>query len=116
MPSGAILVSGNDVNYVDENPADVITVDCYAGSDGRFMFYEDDGTSNAYKNGVFSVIPISFSENEHGFAITIGLRMGSYKVADRRKFIIRYHMPDRVVETEMDYTDCRVARNYVGVR
>ena len=116
VPSGAILVSGNDVNYVGENPADVITVDCYAGSNGRFMFYEDDGTSNAYKNGAFSVIPISFTEDEHFFVVTIGLRMGTYKVADNRKFKIRYHMPDRVVETEMDYSDGRVTRNYIGVR
>ena len=116
VPSGAILVSGNDVNYVDEKPADVITVDCYAGSNGRFMFYEDDGTSNAYKNGAFSVIPISFTEDEHGVVITMGLRMGTYKVADKRKFKIRYHMPDRVIETEMDYTDGRATRNYIGVR
>ncbi|MBR5158838.1 MAG: DUF5110 domain-containing protein [Bacteroidaceae bacterium] len=116
VPSGAILVSGNDVNYVDEKPADVLTVDCYAGSEGRFMLYEDDGTSNDYKNGKFSVIPISFTENEHGFVVTIGLRMGTYKVADKRKFKIRYHMPDRVVEAEMDYTDGRATRYYMAVR
>ena len=116
VPSGAILVSGNDVNYVDEKPADVLTVDCYAGSEGRFMLYEDDGTSNDYKNGEFSVIPISFTENEHGFVVTIGLRMGTYKVADKRKFKIRYHMPDRVVEAEMDYTDGRATRYYMAVR
>ena len=116
VPSGAVLISGNDVNYAGEGRTDVITLDLYGGSDGRFMFYEDDGTSNAYKNGDFSVIPISFTENEHGLVVTLSQRMGTYKVADKRKFKIRYHMPDRVVETEMDYSEGRATRNFIGVR
>ena len=110
VPSGAILVSGNDVNYVDENPAGDITVDCYAGSNGSFMLYEDDGSSNAYRNGVFSMIPITFTEDEYSCYFTIGLRSGSYKAVGNRKFKIRYHMPDRIVEAEMNYTGDRISR------
>ena len=109
VPSGAILVSGNDVNYVDEHATDVLTVDMYAGSDGRFFLYEDDGTTNAYQNGAFSLIPIMFTENEHGVVFTIGQCRGNYMgFRGTRKFKIRYHTPGRVLEAEIDYTGDRI--------
>jgi alpha-D-xyloside xylohydrolase len=109
VPSGAILVSGNDVNYVDEYATDVLTVDMYAGSDGRFFLYEDDGTTNAYQDGVFSLIPIMFTENEHGVVFTIGQCRGNYMgFRGTRKFKIRYHTPGRVLEAEIDYTGDRI--------
>ena len=109
VPSGAILVSGNDVNYVDEHATDVLTVDMYAGSDGRFFLYEDDGTTNAYQDGAFSVIPQMFTENEHGVVFTIGQCRGNYMgFRGTRKFKIRYHTPGRVLEAEIDYTGDRI--------
>ena len=109
VPSGAILVSGNDVNYVDEHATGVLTVDMYAGSDGRFFLYEDDGTTNAYQDGAFSLIPIMFTENEHGVVFTIGQCRGNYMgFRGTRKFKIRYHTPGRVLEAEIDYTGDRI--------
>ena len=109
VPSGAILVSGNDVNYVDEHATDVLTVDMYAGSDGRFFLYEDDGTTNAYQDGAFSLIPIMFTEDEHGVVFTIGQCRGNYMgFRGTRKFKIRYHTPGRVLEAEIDYTGDRI--------
>ena len=109
VPSGAILVSGNDVNYVDEHATDVLTVDMYAGSDGHFFLYEDDGTTNAYQDGAFSLIPIMFTEDEHGVVFTIGQCRGNYMgFRGTRKFKIRYHTPGRVLEAEIDYTGDRI--------
>ena len=109
VPSGAILVSGNDVNYVDEHATDVLTVDMYAGSDGRFFLSEDDGTTNAYQDGAFSLIPIMFTEDEHGVVFTIGQCRGNYMgFRGTRKFKIRYHTPGRVLEAEIDYTGDRI--------
>ena len=105
VPSGAILISGNDVNYVDERAADVLTLDIYAGSDGQFMLYEDDGTTNAYEKGMFSVIPIAFTEDEHGCVFTFGKISGDYRAfRGIRTFKVRYHMPDRIAEAEINYT------------
>ena len=105
VPSGAILISGNDVNYVDERAADVLTLDMYAGSDGQFMLYEDDGTTNAYEKGMFSVIPIAFTEDEHGCVFTFGKISGDYRAfRGIRTFKVRYHMPDRIAEAEINYT------------
>jgi len=117
VPSGAILVSGKDVNYVDERPADELTVDLYSGSDGQFMLYEDDGTTNAYQDGAYSVIPISFNEDDHSCIITLGQMAGNYKAfSGKRKFKIRYHMPDRVVDAEMEYTGDELVHYHMILR
>lgn len=109
IPSGAILVSGNDVNYAGEAPVDELTVDFYAGSDGQFILYEDDGTTNAYEEGEFSIIPISFSENDYGCTFTFGQRIGEYDgMKLKRKFNIRYHLSDRIIEVPIDYTGMRI--------
>ena len=113
VPSGAVLVSGNDVNYTDEHPADELTVDCYAGTDGRFMLYEDDGISNAYLNGEYSVIPISFTETDYGVDFTIGKRQGGFNgMVSERRFNIRLHLPGSTVEFYMDYDGTPVIYSY----
>ena len=115
VPSGAILISGKDVHYVDEHSADVLTVDLYAGSEGHFLLYEDDGTTNAYENGAFSVIPISFTEDEHACNINIGRIGGNYKAfRGKRIFKVRYHMPDRVAEADIEYDGAGFV-NYIMV-
>ena len=114
VPAGAVLVWGKDVNYVDERPADELTFDCYAGADGHFMLYEDDGTSNAYLKGGFSVIPISFTETESGVDFAIGQRMGSFKgMITERRFNIRLHLPERMVEFRLDYNGAPVVSSQV---
>lgn len=112
VPSGAILVYGKDVNYVDEQPADELTVDFYSGSDGEFLIYEDDGTTNAYQQGAFSVIPVSFREDEYRCVFTFDKRMGEYDgMVSRRKFNIRYHLPDRIIERVVNYSGERLDYN-----
>ena len=105
VPSGSIIVSGPEMNYVDEKPADELTVDFYSGSQGDvFLLYEDDGTSNAYKDGFFSVIPISFVENDHGCVFVFDQREGGYDgMLRKRKVNIRYHTPERTIETSFEY-------------
>lgn len=112
VPSGAILVSGNDVNYVDEHKDDVLTIDVYSGSEGHFQLYEDDGTTNAYENGAYTLIPINYQEDEHGSAFTMGMRIGEYDGMNvKRKFKLRYHTPEKVVEIDVDYTGSFVYYN-----
>ena len=93
------------MTYVDQKPADEITVDFYSGSEGKmFMLYEDDGTTNAYKNGAYSLIPISFMGNDQSCVLMFGQRQGEFDGMIRtRRINIRYHMPDRTIETAFDY-------------
>ena len=83
-------------------------------SDGEFMLYEDDGTSNAYKEGAFSVIPISFRENDMGYVFIFGQRYGSYKeMVSERRFNVRLHLPDRIEEFSVDYKGSNIIYNKV---
>ena len=109
VPSGGILVSGPEMQYVDEKPLDSFTVDVYAGSNGRFILYEDDGETNSYANGSYSTIPMFYSENEDGCSFVLGTRTGAYDgMLPVRKANIRLHLPDRVVEHTVDYSGERV--------
>ena len=47
--AGAIIPFGPELQYTDEKPADPITLFVYAGSDGAFTLYEDDGVSHGYE-------------------------------------------------------------------
>ena len=112
VPSGAILVSGPEIRYVDELPARELTIDCYAGSDGEFLLYEDDGTTNAYKDEMFSVIPIFVNDQDEETTITLGQRQGSFEgMILARRFNIRLHLPDRIEEFTVDYKGDMVERN-----
>jgi len=105
VPSGAILVKGNDVNYVGEKSAKQLTVDIYTGDNGEFLLYEDDGTTNAYENGAYSIIPITYEENKDGSVVTFGERQGGQfdGLIPERRFNVRLHMPERVMTFTLDY-------------
>jgi alpha-D-xyloside xylohydrolase len=74
--AGSIVPAGPDLQYTDEKPADPITLYVYAGADGAFTLYEDDGLSYGYEKGAFARIPLRWSEARG--ALTIGAREGSF--------------------------------------
>jgi len=76
VPSGAILVYGPQIEYTDQKPATELDVKVYAGKDGRFVIYEDDGVTYSYEKGKYSMIPIEYSDASH--TLQIGDREGSY--------------------------------------
>jgi alpha-D-xyloside xylohydrolase len=74
--AGSIVPLGPELQYTDEKPADPITLLVYAGADGAFMLYEDDGLTNAYERGEFSRIPLQWDDAAR--RLTIGARRGAY--------------------------------------
>jgi alpha-D-xyloside xylohydrolase len=74
--AGSIIPFGPDLQYTDEKPADPITLFVYAGRDGAFTLYEDDGVSNGYEKGVYATIPIRW--NDAARALTVGKREGGF--------------------------------------
>lgn len=109
VPSGGIIVSGPDIQYVDEKPADRLTIDVYAGTNGRFILYEDDGVSNGYENGAYTRIPILYMEDAGGCSVVIGERSGQYDgMLARRTFQLRLHGPQGITEHMVDYSGSRI--------
>lgn len=87
VKAGSIIPTGPDMQYVNEKPADVITLFVYAGKDGSFNLYEDEGVNYNYEQGKYSIIPITY--NEQTKTVTIGKRQGSFTgMLQNRKFKI----------------------------
>ncbi len=74
--AGAIIPFGPAIQYTGETPADPVTLQVYAGADGTYSLYEDDGLSNGYEKGQFARIPIRW--NDATRTLTIGARTGSF--------------------------------------
>ena len=74
--AGSIVPVGPDLEYTDEKPADPITLYVYAGADGAFSLYEDDGTTYGYEKGASATIPIAWDDASG--RLTIGARQGTF--------------------------------------
>lgn len=73
---GAIIPYGPDVQYSDEKPAEVITLYVYAGKDGAFTLYEDEGVNYNYEKGAYATIPFTYNDAEG--TLTVGNRTGEF--------------------------------------
>ena len=76
VKEGAIVPTGAAVQYTNEKPGAPITLLVYAGKDGHFDIYEDDGKSLGYQRGAFARIPVQWSEASG--TLTIGARTGAF--------------------------------------
>ena len=74
--AGAIIPIGPELQYTAEKPADPITLYVFAGADGAFTLYEDDGLTYGYEKGTFARIPIRWNDAKR--VLTIGRREGSF--------------------------------------
>jgi alpha-D-xyloside xylohydrolase len=94
--AGAIVPFGPELQYTGEKPADPITLYVYAGADGTFTLYEDDGLTYGYERGEFARIPLRWDNTRH--TLTIGKREGAFPgMLAGRTFEIVLVTPDRPV-------------------
>jgi len=100
VKAGAIVPIGPDEQYTGENPDAPLTLDIYAGRSGAYVLYEDDGTSEAYRSGAYSRIPISYDDATG--AVTIGARedKGYAGMPAKRTFRIRWMTPGRPLDLD----------------
>jgi alpha-D-xyloside xylohydrolase len=74
--AGSIVALGPELQYTGEKPAEPVTLLVYAGADGAFTLYEDDGLTYAYEKGAFTRIPVRWSDAAR--TLTIGRREGTF--------------------------------------
>lgn len=74
--AGSIIPFGPELQYTGEKPADPVTLYVYAGADGTFTLYEDDGLTCGYEKGAFARIPIHWDDAAK--TLTIGKREGKF--------------------------------------
>jgi alpha-D-xyloside xylohydrolase len=76
IKEGSIIPCGPEIQYTTEKPVDPVRLFVYTGTDCAFDLYEDENINYNYEKGKYSIIPISF--NEENKKLKIGERKGSY--------------------------------------
>jgi alpha-D-xyloside xylohydrolase len=74
--AGSIVPLGPELAYTGEKASDPIVLYVYAGADGAFSLYEDDGLTYGYERGELSRIPITWADATR--TLTLGERQGSF--------------------------------------
>ena len=59
---GAIIPFGPEMEWSDEKTAELIHLYIYAGQDGSFQLYEDEGTNYNYEKGKYATIGIAYDD------------------------------------------------------
>ncbi|MBW4329641.1 DUF5110 domain-containing protein [Stakelama sp. CBK3Z-3] len=97
---GAIVPMGPVQQYVDQKPDAPVTLNIYTGADGSFGLYEDDGTSEGYRTGKYSRIPIRYDDATG--SVFIGARQGKgYDgMPASRTFRIRWIKPGQPLDLD----------------
>ena len=87
IPEGAILPIGPEMQWSDEKKPELIDLYVYAGKDGSYTLYEDEGTNYNYEKGKYAVIDFRYDDARK--QITIGARKGSFDgMLQKRRFNI----------------------------
>lgn len=87
IPEGAILPIGPEMQWSDEKKPELIDLYVYAGKDGSYTLYEDEGTNYNYEKGKYAVIDFKYDDARK--LVTIGARKGSFDgMLQKRRFNI----------------------------
>src|SRR5262249_2343321 len=96
--AGAIIPTGPDMNHVGERRTDPLTFMIYPDEKGQAAttFYEDDGVSPAYRNGVFRRTRVTASQAASGaFQIDLSAPQGTYNPGSRSLVFLVNSLPAR---------------------
>jgi len=112
VPAGAILAFGPDMEFTRQKPASEILVYVYAGKDGHFTLYEDEGVNYNYEKGKYAMIPLNYDDASG--TLTIADRQGSFDgMLQQRTFRVIQVSADHPVETD-PHSKRGVVVNYNG--
>lgn len=101
VKAGSILPFGPALQYTTEKKADTITLYIYAGKDGDFTLYEDEGINYNYEKGMYSTIHFLYSEKNKTF--TVEKREGEFPgMLKNRYFRIKYITKEKKLPLSFD--------------
>ncbi len=73
---GAIIPFGPEMEWSDEKPAELIHLYIYAGRNGTFQLYEDEGTNYNYEKDKYATIDITYDDASK--TVSFGARQGQF--------------------------------------
>lgn len=87
MRGGSIVPFGPAMEYTQQKKAETIRLYVYAGANGEFTLYEDEGTNYGYEAGRYAVIPMVYDDATR--QLTIGDRCGTFPgMLEERTFVV----------------------------
>ena len=85
VPEGSILPVGPEMEWSDQKKPELIDLYVYAGKDGSYTLYEDEGTNYNYEKGKYAIIDFLYDDAQK--TLTIGARKGSFDgMLQKRRF------------------------------
>jgi alpha-glucosidase (family GH31 glycosyl hydrolase) len=78
VKAGSIIPMGPEMRYVDEKPANPLTLDIYPAGKSSYTLYEDDGASTDYQRGAFARTQFTSDITGGNAVVEIGAARGTY--------------------------------------
>lgn len=88
--AGAIIPLTNEIENVEANPSS-FCIHVFAGADGNFTLYEDDGVSVAYETGICATTNMHFSWGEHAEFVIEAAEGSLELIPGIRDYTIQFH-------------------------
>ncbi|CAM3670528.1 TIM-barrel domain-containing protein [Pontibacter korlensis] len=90
VKAGAIIPMQEEVQFDDRKAWGDLTFEVYPAGKSSFELFEDDGLSEEYKEGGYSITTVTSNATERGTTVRIGAAKGAYQVPTRN-YIIKVH-------------------------
>ncbi|HEY6504998.1 MAG TPA: TIM-barrel domain-containing protein, partial [Chitinophagaceae bacterium] len=101
VKAGSIVPFGPALQYTTEKKADTITLYVYAGKDGVFELYEDEGLNYNYEKGLYSTIRFIYTDADK--KLTISKSEGEFPgMLKKRYFRVKYITKERATSLNFD--------------
>ncbi len=110
---GSIIPAGGVIQSTAERSTNPVTLIVYAGRDGDFTLYDDEGVNYNYERGLCARIPLHYDDTSS--VLTIGNRDGSFPgMEENVRFNIVYITPSHPVADPLDASGVSV--EYTGMK
>ncbi|WP_114784281.1 glycoside hydrolase family 31 protein [Botryobacter ruber] len=100
VKAGAIIPMQEEVQYDNRKPYGDITFDIYPSGTSFFDLFEDDGISEKYKEGGYSITAVASTASAQGTNVKIGAAKGNYQVPERN-YILKVHQEKAPASVQM---------------
>jgi alpha-glucosidase (family GH31 glycosyl hydrolase) len=95
VKAGSIIPMGPTLHWVDEVPADPLTLDIYPAGSTGYTLYEDDGVSEGYLGGAYATTKVTSDDSSGHPTIAVGAQTtAKYTFAGQlcaRTYVLEIH-------------------------
>ena len=89
------------MQWSDEKPAELINLYVYAGQNGKFQLYEDEGVNYNYEKGKYATIDIAYDDDSR--TVTFSARKGNFPgMLKQRRFNVVLITKDQAKPLNLD--------------